>query len=37
MVTVMPYERYVHYRHGKLAGVIEPGKHRVLWLRPHAS
>lgn len=29
MVTVMPYERYVHYRHGQLAGVIEPGKHRL--------
>lgn len=28
MVTVMPYERYVHYRHGKLEGVVEAGKHR---------
>ena len=32
MVTVMPYERYVHYRHGKLAGVIAPGKHRFWGL-----
>lgn len=34
MVTVMPYERYVHYRHGKLAGVIAPGKHR-FWGMGH--
>lgn len=35
MITVMPYERYVHYRHGKLAGVVEPGKHR-FWGFGHA-
>ncbi|MEO6604412.1 MAG: SPFH domain-containing protein [Aeromicrobium sp.] len=29
MLTVMPYERYVHYRDGKLVGVLEPGKHRI--------
>jgi regulator of protease activity HflC (stomatin/prohibitin superfamily) len=28
MITVMPYERYVHYRHGKLVGVVKPGKRR---------
>ncbi|GAA3530163.1 hypothetical protein GCM10022234_29210 [Aeromicrobium panaciterrae] len=32
MVTVMPYERCVHYRHGKLDGVLEPGKHRFWGL-----
>lgn len=30
MVTVMPYERVVHYRRGKLQDVLEPGRHR-LW------
>lgn len=34
MVTVMPYERYVHYRHGKLQGVLDPGKHR-FWSAGH--
>lgn len=34
MVTVMPYERYVHYRRGKLEGVLEPGRHR-FWSTGH--
>lgn len=29
MVTVMPYERFVHYRHGALIDVLEPGRHRI--------
>lgn len=29
MVTVMPYERFVHYRHGVLIDVLEPGRHRI--------
>jgi regulator of protease activity HflC (stomatin/prohibitin superfamily) len=34
MVTVMPYERYVHYRRGRLQGVLEPGRHR-FWSNGH--
>lgn len=34
MVTVMPYERYLHYRRGTLEGVLEPGQHR-FWGRGH--
>ncbi|WP_332663206.1 SPFH domain-containing protein [Aeromicrobium sp.] len=34
MVTVMPYERYVHYRRGKLQGILEPGRHR-FWSTGH--
>lgn len=33
MVTVMPYERYVH-RRGKLQGTLEPGRHR-FWSTGH--
>lgn len=29
MVTVMPNERVVHYRHGALVGVLGPGRHRT--------
>lgn len=29
MVTVMPYERVLHYRHGRLVDVLEPGRRRV--------
>lgn len=28
MVTVMRHERFVHYRHGALVGVLEPGRYR---------
>lgn len=28
MVTVMPYEQYLHYRRGRLVGVVGPGRHR---------
>jgi regulator of protease activity HflC (stomatin/prohibitin superfamily) len=28
MVTVRRHERFVHYRHGALIGVLEPGRHR---------
>ncbi len=30
MVTVMPYERVLHYRRGAFVRVLEPGRHR-LW------
>ncbi|NRQ50316.1 SPFH domain-containing protein [Aeromicrobium stalagmiti] len=28
-ITVMRHERVVHYRHGALVGVLEPGRHRI--------
>lgn len=30
MVTVMPHERVVHYRHGAFVDVLEPGRHRLF-------
>lgn len=30
MVTVMPHERVVHYRHGTLVDVLKPGRHRIF-------
>lgn len=29
MITVMPYERLVHYRHGAFVDVLDPGRHRI--------
>lgn len=34
MVTVMTHERVVHYRHGRLVDVLEPGRHR-FWTSGH--
>lgn len=34
MVTVMAWERYVHYRRGILVDVLEPGRHR-FWTVGH--
>jgi len=35
MVTVMQHERVVHYRHGELVDVLEPGRHR-FWTTGHS-
>ncbi|MGH1565826.1 SPFH domain-containing protein [Mumia sp. DW29H23] len=29
MITVMPYERVLHYRRGAFQEILEPGRHRV--------
>ncbi|MFI5428135.1 SPFH domain-containing protein [Aeromicrobium sp. UC242_57] len=31
----MPYERFVHYRHGAFVDVLEPGRHRIWGFWSH--
>lgn len=35
VVTVMPHERVVHHRHGRLVDVLAPGRHR-FWSLGHS-